>query len=83
MSSVQESETGSGFINGKDYVTLRNSFHGMGHIQGLTPIQYENIVINGILTDTVLQRRSTAMDMLFYWICDKCRQKKCHVHWKQ
>ena len=27
MSSAKESETGSGFINGKDYVTLRNTLH--------------------------------------------------------
>ena len=83
VSSFQESETGSGFINGKDYVTLRNSFHGMGHIQGLTPIQYENIVINGIFTDTVVQCRSTATDMLFYWLCGWCRQKQLNVHLKQ
>ena len=70
MSSVQESETGSGFINGKDSMNLFNSLHEMGHIQGLTPIQFDNIVINGIITDTVVQGRSKAMDMHFYWLCD-------------
>ena len=38
MSSVQESETGSGSINGKDYVPLCNALHEMVHIQGPTPI---------------------------------------------
>ena len=38
MSSVKESETGSGFINGKDYVPLCNALHEMVHIQGPTPI---------------------------------------------
>ena len=36
MSSVQELETGSGFINRKYSVPLYNSLHEMGHIQGLT-----------------------------------------------
>ena len=76
MSSVQESETGSGFINGKYAVPLRNALHEMGHIQGPTSIQFDNIVANGIITDIVLQRRSKAMDMRFYWLCDRCRQKK-------
>ena len=83
MSSVQESETCSGFINGKYAVPLLNSLHEMGHIQGPTPIQFDNIYSNGIITDTVVQRGSKAMDMRFYWLCDLCRQKQFHVHWKQ
>ena len=70
MSSVQESETGSGFINVKDDVPLRNALHEMGHIQGPTPIQFDKIFTNGIITDTVAQRIPKAMDMRFYWICD-------------
>ena len=37
ISSVQESETRSSFINGKYSVPLRNNLHKMGHIQGPTP----------------------------------------------
>ena len=43
VSSVQESETSSGFINGKYDVPLRNALHEIGHIQGPTPIQFDNI----------------------------------------
>ena len=75
VSYVQESETGSGFINGKDDVPLRNSLHEMVHIQGPTPIQFDNIVDNSIITDTVVQRRSKAMDMCFYWLRDQWRQQ--------
>ena len=83
ISSVQESETGSGFINGKDDVPLCNSLHEMGHIQGPTPIIFDNIVVNGIIIVTVVQCRSKVMDMRFYCICDRFRQKKIHVSWKQ
>ena len=60
MSSVQESETGSGLINGKDAVPHCNYLHDMGHIQGPTPIQFDKIFVNGIITDTIVQYRSNA-----------------------
>ena len=81
MSSVQESETGSGFINGKYSVPLCNALHEMGHIQGPTPIQFDNIVTNGIITDTALQRISKSMYMRFYCLSDRFRQKLLHLHW--
>ena len=76
MSSAQESETGSGFINSKDDAPLRNALHKIVHIQGPTPIQIYNIVANSIITDTFVQHISKAMDMQFYWIRDRCRQKQ-------
>ena len=54
MSSVQESETRSGFINPKDAVTMLNTLHGMGHKQGPNPIQFDNKCAVGIITDTVI-----------------------------
>ena len=71
MSSVQESETGSGIINGKNAASLRNALHEMGHIQGPTQIQFDNIFANNIIIDTVVQHISKAMDMRFYWLCDR------------
>ena len=82
MSSVQESETGSGFINAKDDIPMHTTLHEMGHPQGPTPIQFDNKCATGILTDTVVQRRSKAMDMRFYWLRDRVRQHQFHVHWK-
>ena len=70
MSSVQESETGSGFINSKDDVPLINDLHEMVHIQSPTPIQFDKIFANDIITDTVEQRIPKAKEMIFYWICD-------------
>jgi hypothetical protein len=55
----------------------------MGHPQGPTPLQFDNKCALGILTDTVVQRRSKAMDMRFYWVHDRHQQKQFHVHWKR
>jgi hypothetical protein len=42
MSSVQESETGSGFINAKYAVPIHTILQEMGHPQGPTPLQFNN-----------------------------------------
>ena len=73
MSSVHKYENGSGFINRKYAVPLRDILHEIGHIQGPTPMQFYNIVTNCIITDTVLQGISKAMDVRFYWLCDQCQ----------
>ena len=61
---------------------MRTTLLEMGHPQGPTPIQFDNKCATGILTDTVVQRRSKAMDMRFYWLRDRVRQQQFHVHWK-
>ena len=83
MSSLQESETGSDFISGKDDVPLRNDLHKMGHIQGPTKIKFANIFASDIITDTVVKLIYKAMDTRFYWLCDLCRQNQFRVNWKQ
>ena len=75
MSSIQEPETGQGSRNSKYSVTLCNTLGEMGHIQGLAPIQFDNIVINSIITDKVVQHKSKSMDIRFYFICHWCQQK--------
>ena len=75
MSSAQESE-GTGYINAKDAVPLRTALEELGHKQGPTPIQFDNLCATGIINDTVTQCRSKAMDMRFYWLRDRIAQKK-------
>ena len=83
MSSAQEAETGAGFFNAKDAVPLRQTLEDLGHPQGPTPIQFDNACATGILNDKVKQRRSRAMDMRFYWLRDRVRQKQFHIYWKR
>ena len=55
----------------------------MGHIQGPTTIQFDNIVAIGIITDTVVQHSSKYMDMQFIGFVIDVDKKQFHVHWKQ
>jgi hypothetical protein len=83
MSSAQESETGTGYINAKDAVPLRTALEEMGHKQGPTPIQFDNLCATRILNDTVTQCRSKAMDMQFYWLKDRIAQKQFYAFWRR
>ena len=83
MSSAQEAETGAGFMNAREAIPIRNALIEMGHPQGPTPIQFDNRVANDILNDDVNQKRSKSMDMRFYWLRDRIRQKQFHAFWRR
>ena len=71
LSSATEAEVGATFYGCQDAVPLRNTLSDLGHVQGATLIITDNACCEGILNNSVNQRRSKAMDMRFYWV--KCR----------
>jgi hypothetical protein len=84
MSSTQESETGSGFINTCKGIVMRQAAIKMGHPQGPTPLQFDNLCATRILTGEIKQKQSKSMDMHFYWLRDRTlNQKKINIHWKR
>ena len=83
MSSAAEAEYGALFFNAKDGCKLRNSLTDMGYPQPATPIQADNSCAVGLANDTVKQKRSKAIDMRFYWVKDRVKQKQFLVYWRQ
>ena len=83
MSSAQEAETGAGFLNAKELLSLRQALEDLGHPQGPTPLQFDNISATQILKEEVSQKKSKAMDMRFYWLRDRAKQQQFHIHWKK
>ena len=71
LSSATEAEVGATFYGCQDAVPLRNTLSDLGNVHGATLIITDNACCDGILNNTVKQRRSKAMDMRFYWV--KCR----------
>jgi hypothetical protein len=55
----------------------------MGHSQPPTPMATDNNTASGIVTDTVKQKRSKAIDMRFYWIRDRVRQGQFQIFWSK
>mgnify|MGYP000158265237 CR=1 FL=1 len=82
MSSATEAECGALFNNIKDGFSLHNTLVEMGHLQPPTPVQVNNSTTNGYTNNKLRQRKSKSMDMRFYWIQDRVKQKQFHVYWR-
>jgi hypothetical protein len=63
VASAAEAKIGALFHNGQDACTLRQTLIEIGHPQPPTPLQTDNQCADGIINDTVKQRRSKAIDM--------------------
>jgi hypothetical protein len=75
-----ESEVGACFHNAQSGAQLRVTLTELGHIQPPTPLRTDNSTAFGILSETIKQKRSKAMDMRYHWLTDRVRQKKFDVY---
>ncbi len=83
MASATEAEVGALFHNAQDACMLRNTLEFLGYKQPPTPIQTDNSCAEGIVNDTVKQKRSKAIDMRFYWVRDRVRQNQFTIFWRK
>ena len=81
VSSAAKAELGALFLNAQDICPICMALDELGHPQPATPLQTDNNTASGIVNDTVKQRRSKAVDMRFYWICDRLWQGQFHIFW--
>ena len=81
VASASEAETGAAFMAAQDGCPIRQTLIELGHPQPPTPLKTDNEVAHGILTDTVKQRRSKAIDMRFYWLQDRIKQNQYNLYW--
>ncbi len=82
LASAAEAEVGALFENGQEAVAIRNTLIDMGHKQDSTPIKTDNSTASGFANNTIKQRKSKSMDMLYYWIRDRCHLKQFIVYWR-
>ena len=80
--SATEAEVGATFYGCQDVVPLRNTLADLGHVQGANLIITENECCEGILNNTIKQRRSKAMDMQFYWVKYRIAQGQFKLLWR-
>ena len=81
MSSAAEAEIAALYVNAKNAEMLRQNLIEMVHPQPPTPLQTDNTTARDIVTNTVKQRKTRAMDMRFYWLRDRRLQRKYHIYW--
>ena len=53
----------------------------MGHKQSATPVQTGNTTAVGIVTSSIRQKRSKAMDMRFHWVQDQTHLGNFLIYW--
>jgi hypothetical protein len=54
----------------------------LGHTQPATPLRTDNSTAFGTLNETIKQKRSKSMDMIYHWLTDRVRQKQFDVYWR-
>ena len=73
LSSAAEAELGALFHKANDANALSLTLQDMGHLQPPTPITTDSKCASGITNETVIQRRSKAIDMQYYWVRDRIK----------
>jgi hypothetical protein len=82
VSSAAEAETAGLYYNCREACAIHTCLAEMGHPQPETPVVTDNSTAAGICNHTIKQCCSKAMDMRFYWVRDRVRQKQFKIHWK-
>ena len=77
---LAEAELGAPFMSAQEAVVLRNCLEAMGCPQPPTPMKTDNDTANGIVNETVKQKRSKAMDMRFHCLQDRTNRDQFHIH---
>ena len=81
MASATEAELAALFMNAQEAVGIRNCLEAMGFPQPATPMKTDNSTANGILNNTMKQKRSKAIDVRFYWLRDRAEQGQFFIYW--
>jgi hypothetical protein len=82
VSSAAESEVGACFQNAQTAAPLLVTLLELGQKQPATPLRTDNYTAYRILNETIKQKRSKSMDMKYYWLQDRVRQKRFDVYWR-
>jgi hypothetical protein len=62
---------GALFVNAKEGTVTRTTLAKMGQNQDAKELKTDNTTSDGIINNTVQQKRLKAMDMRLYWVKDR------------
>jgi hypothetical protein len=81
VSLVADDEFGAIFVNAKEGAVTCTTLSEMGHKQDATELKTDNSTMDGIINNTVQQKRSKAMDIIFYWVKYRVGKDQFNVVW--
>jgi hypothetical protein len=79
--SVMEAEVTGTFVNTKEGINVRNILNSIGRPQPRTPLLTQNIRTFGIVSRKMIQQRSNAIDIRFYWLIDREAKNQFIMFW--
>ena len=82
MSSAEEEEIGSMYVNAREAFLAQKNLNEMGHHQPRTPMQTENTAAHSVVTKNVQPKRTKAMSMRFHWLRFRYVQYQFRYYWR-
>ena len=81
VGAAPEAEVAAACVNARHGITHRITLLEMDHPQHQTPLEIDNTTAYGMLTNTLIPKRSKAIDMRFFWLRDRENQKQFKLCW--
>ena len=74
MASAAEAELGALFLNCQEGMIFKATLEDLGHPQPKIPVHCDNATAVEIANNTIKRQRSRAMEMRYFWTCEKDAQ---------
>ena len=81
IASAAEAESGALFLNCQEGKIFQTTLEDLGHPQPKIPVHCDNATAVGIANNTIKRQRSRAMEMRYFWTCEKDAQKVYSFKW--
>ena len=82
MGLAAKAEIGAAYINVQETVQICTLLRELGHPQPATPIQVDKSTTDRFANNTINKKRPKAINMRFYWICDRTSQGQFLIYWQ-
>ena len=81
VGAASEAEIAASYANTRKAIPFRIALLKMGHPQATTLLETDNDTAYGILTSTIIPKRSKAIDMRFFWLWNRKNQGQFKLYW--
>ena len=81
VASAAEAELGALFMNCQEGMIFKATLEDLGHPQPPIPVHCDNATAVGIANNTIKCQRLRAMEMKYFWTCEKDAQKVFLFKW--
>ena len=81
VASAAKAELGALFLNCEEVMIFKATLEDLGHPQPKIPAHCDNATALGIENNTIKRQRSRAMEMRYFWTCEKDAQNLNSFKW--